>query len=53
MTLKEDLIKPSNSPLRTEVVVVKNVLSGKRRMVIDYSRTINRFTSLDAYPLLK
>ena len=23
----------------------------KRRMVIDYSQTINRFTALDAYPL--
>ena len=23
----------------------------KKRMVIDYSRTINRFTELDAYPL--
>ena len=32
-------------------MVVKNEQSGKRRMVIDYSRTINRYTSLDAYPL--
>ena len=49
--LKEDLIEPSNSPWRAQVVVVKNEQSGKRRMVIDYSRTINRYTSLDAYPL--
>ena len=32
-------------------MVVKNEQSGKRRMVIDYSRSINRYTSLDAYPL--
>ena len=49
--LKEDLIEPSNSPWRAQVVVVKNEQSGKRRMVIDYSRTINRYTSLAAYPL--
>ena len=49
--LKEDLIEPSNSPWRAQVVVVKNEQSGKRQMVIDYSRTINHYTSLDAYPL--
>ena len=32
-------------------MVVKNEQSGKRRMLIDYSRTINRFTQLDAYPI--
>jgi len=32
-------------------VLVVTEQSGKRRMVIDYSRTINRFTQLDAYPL--
>ena len=51
--LNEDMIEPSSSPWRAQVVVVKNQQSGKRRMVIDYrpSRTINRFTQLDAYPL--
>ena len=45
------MIEPSSSPWRAQVVVVKNQQSGKRRMVIDYSRTINRFTQLDVYPL--
>ena len=49
--LLEDIIEPSNSPWRAQVLVVKNEQSGKRRMVIDYSRTINRFTQLDAYPI--
>ena len=49
--LKEDFIEPSNSPRRAQVVVIKNEQSGKRRMVIDYSGTINCYTLLDAYPL--
>jgi len=48
--LSDDLIEPSNSP-RGALVLVVTQQSGKRRMVIDYSRTINRFTQLDAYPL--
>ena len=48
--LSDDLIEPNSSPWRAQVLVVKEQ-SGKRRMVIDYSRTINRFTQLDAYPL--
>ena len=48
--LSDDLIEPSNSPWRAQVLVVKEQ-SGKCRMVIDYSRIINRFTQLDAYPL--
>jgi len=48
--LSDDLIEPSNSPWRAQVLVVTKQ-TGKRRMVIDYSRTINRFTQLDAYPL--
>ena len=50
-TFKEDLIESSNFSWRVQVVVVKNEQSGRRRMVIDYSRTINHYTSLDAYPL--
>ena len=40
--LSDDLIEPSNSPWRAQVLVVKEQ-SRKRRMIIDYSRTINRF----------
>ena len=48
-TFEENLINPSNSPLRAQVVVVINELCGKRLVMIDYSRTINRYTLLDAY----
>ena len=33
------------------MLVVNNQRSGKRRMVFDYSRTVNRYTQLDVYPL--
>ena len=49
--LQEGIIEPSNSPWRAQALVVNN--GGKKRMVIDYSQTINRFTLLDAYPLPK
>ena len=49
--LNDDMIEPSNSPWRAQVIEVKNRQSGKPRLVIDYSRTINRFTLLGAYPL--
>ena len=48
--LKEGIIEKSGSPWRAQVLIITQT-SGKRRMVIDYSRTINRFTLLDAYPL--
>ena len=48
--LEEGIIEPSHSPWRAQVLVVKQS-SGKKRLVVDYSRTINRFTQLDAYPL--
>ena len=48
--LREDVIEPSESPWRAQVVITSNE-NRKRRMVIDFSRTINRFTLLDAYPL--
>ena len=48
--LSEGIIEPSNSPWRAQVVVTKNERH-KKRLVIDYSQTINRFTTLNAYPL--
>ena len=42
--LNDDMIEPSNSTWRAQVLVVKIQHSGKRRMVFDYSRTINRYT---------
>ena len=47
--LDEDIIEPSNSPWRAQVLVTSNA-NHKRRMVVDYSQTINKFTYLDAYP---
>ena len=48
----EGIIEPSTFPWRSQVVVTKNKHS-KKRLVIDYSEAINRFTELDAYPLPK
>lgn len=48
--LQKGIIEQSNSPWRAQVVVVKNE-SRKKRLAIDYSETINKFTQLDAYPL--
>lgn len=48
--LNEGIVEPSNSPWRAQVLVTSNERH-KRRMVIDYSQTINRYTQLDAYPL--
>ena len=49
--LKQGKIRPSKSPWRAQVLVVPGTDTHRRRMVIDYSRTVNRFTQLDAYPL--
>ena len=48
--LSEGIIEPSNSPWRAQVVVTRNERH-KKRLVIDFSQTINKFTYLDAYPL--
>jgi len=48
--LQEGIIEPSNSPWRAQVVVTKDE-NHKKRLAIDYSETINRFTLLDGYPL--
>ena len=48
--LNDDLIEPNSSPWRAQPLVVTQV-NHKKRMVIDYSQTVNKFTLLDAYPL--
>ena len=48
--MKEGIIEPSTSPWRAQVVVTKDD-NHKKRLVVGYSETINRFTILDAYPL--
>ena len=48
--LGEGVIEPSRSPWRAQVVVT-HTENKKKRMVVDFSQTINRFTQLDAYPL--
>lgn len=47
--LRNGIIEKSNSPWRAQVLVTTNE-NHKRRMVVDYSQTINRYTYLDAYP---
>ena len=50
--LSGGIIELSTSPLRAQIVVVKNgTQSAKKRLCVDYSQTINRYTELDAYPL--
>ena len=46
----EGVIEPSSSPWRSQVLVTSEG-TYKRRMVVDYSQTINKFTELDAYPV--
>ena len=48
--LDEGIIELSDSPWRAQVVVTRNE-NHKKRLVIDYSETINRFMQLDAYPM--
>ena len=45
--LAQGVIEPSKSPWRAQVLVTTDERH-KRRMVIDYSQTINHFTALDA-----
>ena len=46
-----DAIEESRSPYRAQTLIVRGDEIHRDRMVIDYSRTINRYTKLDAYPL--
>jgi hypothetical protein len=48
--LEQGTIRPSSSPWRAQVLVT-GLDSPRPRMVVDYSRTINKYTQLDAYPL--
>lgn len=48
--LADGIIEESTSPWRAQVLITKNA-NHKKRLVIDYSLTINRYTQLDAYPL--
>ena len=48
--LAEKIIEPSISPWRAQVIVTSNE-NHKKRICIDYSQTINKFTLLDGYPL--
>ena len=48
--LAEGIIEPSISPWRAQVVVATNA-NHKKRLCIDYSQTINKYTQLDGYPL--
>lgn len=50
--IKEGIIEHSTSPWRAQVLVTTNERH-KKRMVVDYSQTINKYTLLDAYPLPK
>ena len=50
----EKIIKPNQSPWRAQVLVVKRADNGdevKKRLCIDYSKTMNLYTLLDAYPI--
>ena len=48
--LKESIIEPSQSPWRAQTLLVYPE-NHKKRLVVHYSQTINRFTLLDTYPL--
>ena len=48
---RQGVIRPSVSPWRAQPFVTRDDGTHKRRMVVDYSDTINRFTELDAYPM--
>ncbi|XP_045518605.1 uncharacterized protein LOC123710627 [Pieris brassicae] len=48
--IAEGVIEESKSPWRAQVLITKSE-THRKRLVIDYSQTINRYTELDAYPL--
>ena len=48
--IKEGVIEESTFPWKAQVLIVTNERQ-RKRLVVDYSRTIYRFTKLDAHPL--
>lgn len=48
--LSQGIIEESRSPWRAQVLITRSINS-KKRLVIDYSQTVNKYTQLDAYPL--
>ena len=48
---KAGIVEESNSPWRAQVLVTSESEHHRKRLVIDYSRTVNKFTHVDAYPL--
>ena len=48
--LKEGVIEESVSPWRAQVLVAGGN-NHKKRLVVDYSQTINKYTQLEGYPL--
>ena len=49
--LQEGIIVPSSSPWRAQLHIDKDEKTGKKRLCVDYSQTINKYTQQNAYPL--
>lgn len=47
--MRDGIIEESQSPWRAQVLITRNA-NHKKRLVIDYSQTVNRYPQLDAYP---
>jgi len=48
--LADDIIKPSVSSWRAQLVIAQSE-NRKKRLCVDYTQTVNKFTNVDAYPL--
>jgi len=48
--LADDIIEPSVSPWRAQMVIAQSE-NRKKRLCVDYSQTVNKFTRLNAYRL--
>ena len=51
--LRNDIVEECRSPWRAQLVVTKPTENSKRRMCVDNSQTINKYTELDAYPFAR
>ena len=49
--LENDIIQPSTSPWRAQIVVTTNNPNHRKHLCVDFSQTINVYTDLDVYPL--